>query len=278
MENLTQSEKRRRSALNAHLRSILDQLRQNFAKPANLFYESLMGIRAALVAPAGEDLRAQLAFYKAKAKELGSLGSTLGPIQQAERACDAANIEENEYSDHTYDDLSFEHEQLTKVYGKKVSFIESQIAAEDSGGVSAEQLQEFKESFDHFDVDKDGLLSRLEFKSCLSGLGLVKLDFEGGDKVFEDIFKRISNGGKDIELEQYIQYMVSITADSASPAQLNDSFKTVAAGKNFITVQDMKTAQLSEEQINFLTSTLPPKQGIDGGYDHKAWLSDQFVN
>ena len=61
------------------------------------------------------------------------------------------------------------------------------------------------------------------------------------------------------------------------PHQLNDAFKTVAAGKDFITVQDMKTAQLSEEQINFLTTTLPPKHGIDGAYDHKSWLGNQFA-
>ena len=54
--------------MNAQLRNILDQLRQNFAKPANAFNEALLSFRAALVAPEGEDLRAQLAFYSAKAK------------------------------------------------------------------------------------------------------------------------------------------------------------------------------------------------------------------
>jgi hypothetical protein len=106
------------------------------------------------------------------------------------------------------------------VFAKKVSFIESQIAADQSSGVSAEQLQEFKESFNHFDIDGNRKLSkyallrlhmhlvlcplclvadrddRLEFKSCMSSLGIVNVDFgQGGDKAFEDIFQRVSNKG-----------------------------------------------------------------------------------
>jgi hypothetical protein len=93
-------------------------------------------------------------------QELKSLAPQLGPIEAAEKRAHAANIEDNEYSDHTYEDLAFEYEQLSAVFAKKVSFIESQIAADQSTGVSAEQLQEFKESFQHFDVDGDRTLSK----------------------------------------------------------------------------------------------------------------------
>jgi len=272
MEKLAKSERSRRAALNAHLRQLLDRLRQNFAAVANPFGDSLLAIRAALVSPPSDDLKEQLSFFQNKEQELHSLRNNLPPIHSAEQHCDAAHIEENEYSDHTYDDLSFDHEQLAVVYQKKISFIENQIAASQTGKVSAEQLQEFKESFSHFDLNKNGTLSRLEFKSCLSALGIVKLDFEGGDTVFESIFQKVSNGEKEVKLDQFVQYMISITADSGSNDQLLDAFKVVTGGKDHATESDMRAARMSEEQIAYLKKTLPARAGIEGGYDYNSWL------
>jgi len=70
--------------------------------------------------------------------------------------------------------------------------------------------------------------------------------------------------------------MVSITADTVSQQQLSDSFVTLAGGKDYVTVQDLKVGQLSEAQIEYLTSQIPPKAGVDGGYDYKTWLAKQF--
>lgn len=136
-----------------------DALRHDFANVANPFYDHLQAIRSALHSTA-TDLAEQLALFVAKTEELKSLAPQLGPIEEAEKRAHAANIEDNEYSDHTYEDLAFEYEQLSAVFSKKVSFIESQIAADQSSGVSAEQLQEFKESFNHFDIDGDRKLSK----------------------------------------------------------------------------------------------------------------------
>lgn len=272
-EALSGAERTRRSALNQKLRAILDALRHDFANVANPFYDHLQAIRSALHSTA-TDLAEQLALFVAKTEELKSLAPQLGPIEEAEKRAHAANIEDNEYSDHTYEDLAFEYEQLSAVFSKKVSFIESQIAADQSSGVSAEQLQEFKESFNHFDIDGDRKLSKLEFKSCMSSLGIVNVDFgQGGDKAFEEIFQRVSNKGAEVNFDQFVDYMVSITADAASLVQLQDAFSSVTGNKAFITENDMRVAQLPEDQVQYLLSVLPPTQG---GYDFKAWLSAQF--
>jgi len=288
-----------------------DALRHDFANVANPFYDHLQAIRSALHSTA-TDLPEQLALFTAKTEELQSLAPQLGPIEEAEKKAHAANIEDNEYSDHTFEDLAFEYEQLSAVFAKKVSFIESQIAADQSSGVSAEQLQEFKESFNHFDIDGDRKLSkyvmnhllffpssfiatiffdlkepllmfflvdlRLEFKSCMSSLGIVNVDFgQGGDKAFEEIFQRVSNKGTrtndttrhahtahtarttltrhvlhpgaEVNFDQFVDYMVSITADAASLVQLQDAFSSVTGNKAFITENDMRVAQLPEDQV-----------------------------
>merc|ERR1712137_432465 len=142
MNALNHAESNRRTALNAQLRAILDGLRANFA-------------------------------------ELANLANELPAVEAAEKACDAANIEENEKTDHTYDDLWFAHNLLTKTYKRNVDLLNNQIQASKTEDISPEQVEEFKETFKHFDQDQDEELSKLEFKSCLSGLGVVELDFEG---------------------------------------------------------------------------------------------------
>jgi len=275
-EHLSTSEKARRTNLNNNLRAILDGLRKEFANPANAFYTSLTALKSFLGTTDSSSLEQQLSTLQGKLAELDSLHTQLPAIHAAEQKCDAANIEDNEYTDLSYDDLDFEFSQIHKNYLKKISFIESQIqAANESRGVSPEQLQEFKETFNHFDSQKSGKLSKLDFKSCLSGLGVVELDFEGNNAIFNSLFSRVSGGADTISFDQFVDYMISITADSVSPQQLLDSFETIAGSKGYLTVNDLKIAQLSEDQINYLTSTLPPFAGIAGGYDYKAWLKTQ---
>jgi hypothetical protein len=105
--------------------------------------------------------------------------------------------------------------------------------------------------------------------------------------------------GAEVNFDQFVDYMVSITADAASLVQLQDAFSSVTGNKAFITENDMRVAQLPEDQVRthgvigslvflslslthdrlrhqqvqYLLSVLPPTQG---GYDFKAWLSAQF--
>eukprot|EP01098_Paradermamoeba_levis_P011623 TRINITY_DN4_c0_g1_i1.p1 TRINITY_DN4_c0_g1~~TRINITY_DN4_c0_g1_i1.p1 ORF type:complete len:627 (-),score=273.46 TRINITY_DN4_c0_g1_i1:116-1996(-) len=273
MESLASALKDRRSVLNSTLRQVLDRLRQDFATPANSFFDHLKALKEALALPPAGELEAQLHFYQTKSQELHALEGQLPSILALENKCVEANIEDNEFSDHTHDDLQFEYEQLVKNYRKKVSFIEGQIlAVKQSQNVSAEQLAEFKEAFHSFDSNKDGLLSRLEFKSLLAALGLIEVDFEGQSKKFDEIFKKVSAGSEQISPDQFLPYMISITVDSVSPSQLADSFATISGGKDHVTINDLRIAQIPQSQIDYLLSVMPPKQGIHEGYDYKAYL------
>jgi len=274
LNNLTQTESKRNSKLNAHLRSLLDQLRANFADKANAFHDQLTQIKAILLQD--RELEQQLQAFQEGSNRLEQLSSQLPEIERAEKACDAANIEENEKTDHTYDDLWFAHNLLSKTFKKSIDLINNQIEASKSADISPEQVEEFKETFRHFDQDHDDKLSRLEFKSCLSGLGVVDLDFEGGDKRFEGIFSKVATGGENVDFQQFLKYMISITQDEGSPEQLEDSLNILAAGKDFITVNDMKVGQMTPEQISYITSVLPKSSVSADGYDYKSFVSNPF--
>jgi len=84
----------------------------------------------------------------------------------------------------------------------------------------------------------------------------------------------VSEGNDYVNLDQYIAYMISISRDTDSPQQLKEAFHTLAGGKEYVTEQDMRMGQLTEEQIQFFKASMPPK--FDG-YDYVSYLQGSFV-
>ena len=78
---------------------------------------------------------------------------------------------------------------MLKPYHKNVTQnpfqVENQILTRDSKGITQEQLNEFRASFNHFDKSRTGRLAPEEFKSCLISLG-----YSVGDG------KQVNNGRK----------------------------------------------------------------------------------
>ena len=62
-------------------------------------------------------------------------------------------------------------EQLVTSVNRTINEVENQILTRDSKGITQEQLNEFRASFNHFDKAHAGRLSPEEFKSCLISLG-----------------------------------------------------------------------------------------------------------
>jgi Ca2+-binding EF-hand superfamily protein len=270
MDGLTAHERTYRIALNNKMREILDNLRQEFARPANAFFEQLMGFKAFVTAPTEGTIAEQIAALQAKRGELATLEPQLPQIKTAEEACDAANIEENEYSDHSYDDLLTTFKQLMRVFDKKILLLESQ-ANETKSGVAPEKMAEFQASFTHFDGDHDGHLDRREFKSCLASLGLIDVDFGAKDEKVERIFNDVSQGNSLITFDQYVRYMITLAEDTVDPAQLAQSFRVVAGEKDFVTAEDMARGQLTPDQVQFVEASCP-KHESGMGYDFTKWL------
>ena len=62
-------------------------------------------------------------------------------------------------------------EQLLTSINRSINEIENQILTRDSKGITQEQLNEYRASFNYFDKNKLAKLSPEEFKSCLVSLG-----------------------------------------------------------------------------------------------------------
>ena len=118
-----------------------------------------------------------------------------------------ANIEDNEYTIFSVDDLSFESELLVKGLTKKSAFIENQIVARTVSNVTPEQLEQYSESFRHFDKDNSNTLIRDEFKAALQAEGT---SFEEAE--FESTFLKVSGGQNEITFEQVFIFSLIVTS------------------------------------------------------------------
>jgi hypothetical protein len=60
-------------------------------------------------------------------EDLGRLGSDLDKIAKAEQDCNDANVDENDYTVFTFQDLQFEFDLVRQALAKKHLFIENQV-------------------------------------------------------------------------------------------------------------------------------------------------------
>jgi hypothetical protein len=56
-----------------------------------------------------------------------ALSDTLASVESAEAECSAANVEENDYTVFTCQDLQFELELVVQSIAKKIAFIDNQV-------------------------------------------------------------------------------------------------------------------------------------------------------
>lgn len=75
------------------------------------------------------------------------------------------------YTQFTMETLRVGWEQLLTSINRNINEVENQILTRDSKGITGEQLNEFRASFNHFDKNRTGRLAPDEFKSCLVSLG-----------------------------------------------------------------------------------------------------------
>jgi len=138
---------------------------------------------------------------------------------------------------------------------------------------SPEQMKEFEDTFRHFDKNNDNFLDRLEFKACLSALGIPFRD----ESAYEQVFFLVSNGGDGITLDQFVKYMKDLTTDRDTPEQIKNSFKILADEKPAISGHELKVHPLEESDIHFLSQSMAPFAN-GAQFDYSAFTDSVFTH
>ncbi|KAI8814853.1 calponin homology domain-containing protein [Cladochytrium replicatum] len=272
-ESLLRTEAERKRSISAYIREIKEVLRTKFAQAANRFQEELNHISLALVALDG-DLNTQLQVVQGLIYKLEPLKAELQRIDQLNSECNEANIEVfthifcRRYTIYSVDDLVFDLGVLSQTLSKKAAFIENQRVARGMTNVTPQQLEEYTETFRHFDRDNKNVLSKEEFKAALQAEGTSYTDQE-----FDRTFKEAAKGSSEISFEKFIAFMRSIDEDKTTPEQLKISFRTLANDKAFITENDLHAGGLASNVVDYLKAAMPK---TENGFDYNEYLKQVF--
>jgi hypothetical protein len=169
---------------------IQDTLRKKFADIANDFQRRLQSVAAELSSIEGplEEQQKQIGQLQAR---IPVLSETLKTVETAEAECDAAKVEENDYTVFSCQDLEFELELVVQSVAKKMAFIDNQVRGHAVGvcgsdsenawqivsrnmtNLTPAQLEQFESTFRYFDKDETNTLTISELAAALASLGIV---------------------------------------------------------------------------------------------------------
>ncbi|CZT06072.1 related to alpha-actinin [Rhynchosporium graminicola] len=255
--SLMRSEMARGQLINETIRDIKNALRKSFADKANDFALALNTMQLAISGLEG-DVEDQLTHVRRLNENLSPMNQYLEKIEAVDRKCEEANIEENDFTTYTYDELCYELSLVKNSVLKKLAFLDNQVVARNMTNLTPIQLEEFESVFRHFDRDATNSLQELEFSAALASLGLVFSEDE-----MHDYFLETSNGRDHVTFEQFIRFMVDVTEDQNTAEQVFQSFREVADGKPYVTEMDLRHSLVPDDVIDKLTQFVPLHKGPD---------------
>jgi actinin alpha len=173
-----------------------------------------------------------------------------------------------EMVEHTVQELQATDDQIKSAFSKRGKAIEGQIISKKMGSVTKEQLDEFHETFKHFDKAGKNHLGKNDFKAACASVGEDIPDSEL-DAVFRNYDK--DNDGL-ISFEEFTEYMSNIVKEGTGYEDVVASFRELAGGADTITEAQL-TGSMEKEDAAYLLQTMPKK---NGAYDYIAYANSTF--
>ncbi|EIN12862.1 actinin-like protein [Punctularia strigosozonata HHB-11173 SS5] len=271
-EALLSSEAKRSRAINAQIREIKESLRKKFASLANDFAQQLHGISSELGAIGGPPEEQQEQVERLLTRLPGA-SEALHLVALADAECTAANVEENDHTVFSYQDLEFELELVEQSITKRLAFLTNQIIARNATSLTPEQLEQFESTFRYFDHDSTNTLNESEMAAALASLGIVY-----SDEDLYSIYDELTREYGAVTFEAFINFLVDILEDQTTAEQLQEAFRGIASDKPFVTELDLRVAKLPPSAIEYLTKAMPSQSNEVGEpeFDYEGWLREVF--
>jgi Ca2+-binding EF-hand superfamily protein len=248
---LMKAERERSQLINETIRDIKNDLRKSFADKANGLALALSTLSTSISGLEG-DIEDQLEHTVKLKENLKPLDEYLVIIQGVDAQCQEANIEENDFTTYTYDELVYELGLVQSSVAKKLAFLENQMVAREMTNLTPIQLEEFESVFRHFDRALRNALGEADFSAALASLGLVYDESEMRAR-----FRETARGRDVVTFEQFIRFMVEVTEDQNTAEQVFESFREVADGKPYVTEMDLRHSLIPDELVEEMARAMP---------------------
>uniref|UniRef100_A0A3P8PWC4 Actinin alpha 3b n=1 Tax=Astatotilapia calliptera TaxID=8154 RepID=A0A3P8PWC4_ASTCA len=196
-------------------------------------------------------------------------------------------IFDNKHTNYTMEHIRVGWEQLLTTIARTINEVENQILTRDAKGISQEQLNEFRASFNHFDrvrrhlmkailcavplQKRNGMMDPDDFRACLISMG-----YDLGEVEFARIMTLVDpNNTGVVTFQAFIDFMTRETAETDTAEQVMASFKILASDKNYITVEELRR-ELPPEQAEYCITRMTRYVGPDcpsGALDYISFSS-----
>ncbi|KAF6287440.1 actinin alpha 4 [Rhinolophus ferrumequinum] len=254
-----------------------EHLRRQFASQANIvgpWIQTKMEEIGRISIEMNGTLEDQLSHLKQYERSIVDYKPNLDLLEQQHQLIQEALIFDNKHTNYTMEHIRVGWEQLLTTIARTINEVENQILTRDAKGISQEQMQEFRASFNHFDKDHGGALGPEEFKACLISLGYDVENDRQGDAEFNRIMSVVDpNHSGLVTFQAFIDFMSRETTDTDTADQVIASFKVLAGDKNFITAEELRR-ELPPDQAEYCIARMAPYQGSDavpGALDYKSF-------
>ncbi|XP_024834049.1 alpha-actinin-4 isoform X5 [Bos taurus] len=249
-----------------------EHLRRQFASQANIvgpWIQTKMEEIGRISIEMNGTLEDQLSHLKQYERSIVDYKPNLDLLEQQHQLIQEALIFDNKHTNYTMEHIRVGWEQLLTTIARTINEVENQILTRDAKGISQEQMQEFRASFNHFDKKQTGSMDSDDFRALLISTG-----YSLGDAEFNRIMSVVDpNHSGLVTFQAFIDFMSRETTDTDTADQVIASFKVLAGDKNFITAEELRR-ELPPDQAEYCIARMAPYQGPDavpGALDYKSF-------
>lgn len=255
-------------------------LRRQFAVRANVvgpWIEGQMDGVAAIGMGVAGSLEDQLDKLRQYESTVHTYRPQIDELEKIHQEVQEQMIFENQYTQYTMESLRVGWEQLLTAIHRNVNEVENQILTRDSKGITQDQLNDFRASFNHFDKQRSGQLTPEEFRSCLVSLGYSIRNDRQGDSDFRRIMSLVDpNGTKFVTFDSFLDFMTRESTDRDTAEQILDSFRILASDRPFITEEELRQ-ELPKDQAEYCINRMKPfASGISGALDYTSFATSLY--
>ncbi|KAG8449549.1 hypothetical protein GDO86_016267 [Hymenochirus boettgeri] len=276
-----------------------ERLRKQFGAQANVigpWIQTKMQEIGRIAIEMHGTLEDQLNHLRQYEKSIVNYKPKIDQLESDHQQIQEALIFDNKHTNYTMEHIRVGWEQLLTTIARTINEVENQILTRDAKGISQEQMNEFRNSFNHFDRDHSGRLGPEEFKACLISLGydigndaqkktgmmdsddfrtcLISMGYNMGEAEFARIMGIVDpNRLGFVTFQAFIDFMSREAADTDTADQVMASFKILAGDKNYITADELRR-ELPPDQAEYCIARMAPYMAPDavpGALDYMSF-------
>ncbi|XP_068833789.1 alpha-actinin-3 isoform X12 [Capricornis sumatraensis] len=260
-----------------------ERLRRQFAAQANAIGPWIQGKVeevGRLAAGMAGSLEEQMAGLRQQEQNIINYKSNIDRLEGDHQLLQESLVFDNKHTVYSMEHIRVGWEQLLTSIARTINEVENQVLTRDAKGLSQEQLNEFRASFNHFDRKRNGMMEPDDFRACLISMGY---DLVGvlqlcprGEVEFARIMTMVDpNAAGVVTFQAFIDFMTRETAETDTAEQVVASFKILAGDKNYITAEELRR-ELPAEQAEYCIRRMAPYKGAGapaGALDYVAFSS-----